>query len=384
MPQEESLAKKSPIPQRIDYLSLIRVISCIGIVALHTYYVFISYFETSQGQRFVSFAVRNAMMWAVPCFVMVTGALLLEPSREVTIKKLFTKYISRAALAILVFTLVFYLFDLWMSATLPRLSDMTAILGQLYGDGSWSHMWYLYMLIGLYLLMPAFRLVTAGAGDAVMRYLLLIGALFLILLPNIDAIFGLKAGLYISVYTVYPFYLFLGYALHKGILKIKRPAAAGMLAVSLIVIVILTAVQMRQGSAVLQKLLGNYSFIAVALASSGLFALLKPKEAAAEDNESDAEAENEQNAKASPNRKDQKKTGKKEAGLIALHFMDQHSFGIYLLHFMVLKFAVVILQLDPYKAGGNLLLIVVTMLVFAVSLLLTFLLRLIPGVKKIL
>ena len=102
------------------------------------------------------------------------------------------------------------------------------------------------------------------------------------------------------------------------------------------------------------------------------------------DDEANADAESEPSTKASSDRKALKKTGKKEAGLVALHFVDQHSFGIYLLHFMVLKFAVVILQLDPYKAGGNLLLVCVTLLVFAISLLLTFLLRLIPGAKKIL
>lgn len=358
MPQQDEKTTTNPA-KRVAYLSLLRVLSCLGIVVLHTYYTYVSYFEASPAQRVVSFAVRNAMMWAVPCFVMVTGALLLDPSRTVTIKKLFTKYILRAALAIGIFTLVFYVFDLWMSATGPRLSDVTAILMKLYEDGSWTHMWYLYMLIGLYLLMPAYRLVAGGASDATMRYLLLVGAVFLILLPNLDVLTGRKTGFYIGVYTVYPLYLFLGYALHQGIIRIPRRTAGIMFGAAIVVIAALTVVQMKQGSAALSKLLGNYSFAVIAVAAAGLFALLKEEE--------------------------QKSTAAmKTATRKVVDLIDENAFGIYLVHFMVLKFAVVILRFNPYQAGGNLLLAVISLLVFVLSLLLTALLRKIPFMKKVL
>ena len=54
------------------------------------------------------------MMWAVPCFVMVTGALLLDENREVSFDKLFNKYILRVLGALVVFSMVFRIFDIIM------------------------------------------------------------------------------------------------------------------------------------------------------------------------------------------------------------------------------------------------------------------------------
>ena len=344
---------------RYPYLSLIRVISCIGIVALHTYYVYVSYFEASSGQQAWSYAVRNIMMWAVPCFVMVTGALLLDPDRSLSIKKLFSRYILRAALSIVVFTVVFYAFDLWLGGRWPRLSDIPAVLRKLYTNDSWSHMWYLYMLIGLYLLMPAFRLVTAGADARTIRYLVLVGFIFLLVLPTAGTIFKISSGFYITIYTVYPFYLFLGYALHKRIIRIPRWLGAPMAAAGILATILLTRLQILQGigADVIPKLTGNYSFVVICLMAAGVFSLLQPKEKAA----------------GQPVR---------EAKLLI--FLDQHSFGIYLLHYLVLKLIVTQLPWNPYQQGGNLLLIGVCLPVFLVSLGLCWILKKIPLVKKLL
>ena len=342
---------------RYPYLSLIRVISCLGIVFLHTYYVYVSYFQASLIQQTVSFAVRNAMMWAVPCFVMVTGALLLDPERQISFKKLFSKYILRAVLAIVIFTLIFFAFDLWLAGTWPQFSDIGKVLLQMLTNGSWSHMWYLYMLIGLYLLMPAFRLITAGADVKTFRYLLLVGLIFMLVLPTIETIGGFKFGFYISVYTVYPFYLFLGYALHKGIIRIPRWLGAPMFAAGVLSSLILTQLQMFQEITVIKKLVTNYSFVIIALMAAGLFSLLRSKEKTADE------------------------PGK---GVRLLTFLDAQSFGIYLLHYLLLKLAVTQIDWNPYQAGGNLVLILVTLAVFLLSLGLTWCLRLIPFVRKLL
>ena len=58
---------------------------------------------------------ENLLMWAVPCFLMVSGALLLNPAKEIPLKKLFGKYIKRMFLALLIFTFIFQLFDILMT-----------------------------------------------------------------------------------------------------------------------------------------------------------------------------------------------------------------------------------------------------------------------------
>lgn len=365
-------------PQRQSYLSLIRVISCIGVVILHTYYVYVSYFEATIAQRALSYGIRNAMMWAVPCFVMVTGALLLDPARSLSFRKLFTRYISRMLITILVFTLVFYAFDLWLTGTWPSLKDIPAALLAMVTDGSWSHMWYLYMLLGLYLLMPAFRLITAGADRHTLRYLILIGLAFMVLLPTLETVLGFKSGFYLPVYTVYPFYLFLGYVLHKQIIRIPRWLGAPMFVAGILATVILTRLQIARQITAIGKLTGNYSFIIIALMAAGLFSLLKPREGAAH------QQEHPNSSRLTASNSSADDGSALGFGTRFLLFLDAHSFGIYLLHFLILKFAVTQIRWNPYRFGGNLMLVPVTVAVFLLSLGLCWILKKIPGIRKIL
>ena len=88
---------------RVYSFSYLRAVACFAIVLLHTVFCAVSLFpeEASATQALLSNIVVNNMMWAVPCFLMVSGALLLNPERPVTVKKCLTKYIPRMLIALL-------------------------------------------------------------------------------------------------------------------------------------------------------------------------------------------------------------------------------------------------------------------------------------------
>ena len=81
---------------RVHSFSYLRAAACLAIVLLHTVFCAVSLFpeEASATQALLSNIVVNNMMWAVPCFLMVSGALLLNPERPVTVKKCLTKSVS--------------------------------------------------------------------------------------------------------------------------------------------------------------------------------------------------------------------------------------------------------------------------------------------------
>ena len=65
--------------QHIYGFSYIRSLACIAIIILHTVYSAVLLFGSNidAEKNIISMAVVDSMMWAVPCFIMVTGALLL-------------------------------------------------------------------------------------------------------------------------------------------------------------------------------------------------------------------------------------------------------------------------------------------------------------------
>lgn len=219
MVRETSIVKEKSSPGKPGFsskYSYIRAISCIAIIALHTVFSSLLVYQKSLTELQVmgSRIMVNNLMWAVPCFFMVSGALLLDRRREMPYKKLFTKYIGKMFLVILIFTLIYSISDMFLNGQ-PGFGE--ALLQGIYKsftDTSWSHMWYLYTLIGIYIMLPLYKKVVQGCTEKDIWYLLAVFFVFLSLFPILE-MFSVSFGVKIPAATIYPFWFFLGYALRE-------------------------------------------------------------------------------------------------------------------------------------------------------------------------
>ena len=173
----------------IKQFPYIRIFACFAIVVLHTLFASNAYYDglITGTEKLVTQTAENMLMWAVPCFLMITGALLLDENKNLTGKKIF-KYTRRMVISLLVFTLLFQILDY---ATGFQKTLFTGWLYRLFTGQSWAHMWYLYLMIGLYLMMPFYKMVADHATDRQMWGLIGSIVLFVSLLP-LSRIFGLE------------------------------------------------------------------------------------------------------------------------------------------------------------------------------------------------
>lgn len=336
--------------KRDQGLSNIRAVSCIAIVILHTFYTCFGSFAPKGFLYTSSVIARNLMYWAVPCFIMVTGALLLDPARDVTYKKIFRKYIPRMVAALVIFSVIFKAYDIYFGFskfTLKTLPDLGWSL--LTGQGLWSHMWYLYTLIALYLIVPILRPFVRQTDKKTQQGAIVVLVLFLSIVPAVTTLTGIETGFYIPVYTIYPLYLLLGGLLGKSDRKIGSRRGLMAVAVFAIGMSYLTWYSLLKNAAALKELINTYSFILTVIGAWGMFVLIR-------------------------------KYNKKNR---VLEVIDQNSFGIYLIHLMPLKYLAMKQPFNPYFAGiGSVLLVAAG--AFAISFGVTWLLRKIPFVEKLL
>lgn len=347
------------MPDKILYLSRLKALACIAVVVLHTFFAANSYAVTT-GAQSCMLAVRNAMMWAVPCFVMASGALLLDSRRSLTAKKLFGKYIPRMVLALVIFSALFSVFDGVLAAH-SSFSDIyrDALDDILLGSG-WAHMWYIYLMLAIYLMLPVYKLISSNAKASELKYLLAVYCIGLSLLPFIEQLSGKNMPFYICVYTVYPLYLFLGFVLHTGIIKLPKNASGLMFLISLGIIVMLTvhsvstASQSPETSSKLTAMLGVYSFPLYITASVGAYGYLR-------------------------------KTKNRHIPVLdtIAAELDKCSFGIYLIHMAVLKYIFAVMRFDPFEHGGTITVIGICIVALVISYLITRALKFIPFVNKL-
>ena len=87
----------------------IRAFSIIAVIAIHTFYsALLKYGSTASIPDQVLYKIiMNMMWWAVPSFLMMSGSLLLDTRKYISLKKLYGKYICRMVTVLLTFGFAF-------------------------------------------------------------------------------------------------------------------------------------------------------------------------------------------------------------------------------------------------------------------------------------
>ena len=288
------------------------------------------------------------MFWAVPCFVMVTGALLLDPSKQVGYGKVFRKYIPRMIIALTAFSLIFRIIDILLGkADSDTASWIDLGKALITGKGLWAHMWYLYTMIALYLIIPVIRPFVKQNPKKEINILLVILIVFLSVLPFVTGILDIGSGFYIPVQTIYPMYLIMGYYLYNKYFD-SQSIIYLCLTGYMTGITVFTLIYINAGNETLKGLVNSYSFPITIIGAVGMFMLIL--------------------------------NNKHENKLLTL--IDDNSFGIYLMHMIPLK---ILFTKVLTKENINPVMIIVTAgAAFLSSLIITAVLRKIPIIRKIL
>ena len=152
---------------QIEY---IRAIAAIGVVAIHTIYSGILYSGDSTTDYVVLFftMIKNMLYWAVPCFGMISGILLLNPNKEISIKKIYSKYLFRIAIVLLLFGTAFSWIEIVFNEHDIALKQIPCAVLMVLNHQTWEHLWYLYALLTVYLLLPMWRCITKSSNNRIL------------------------------------------------------------------------------------------------------------------------------------------------------------------------------------------------------------------------
>lgn len=341
--------------RRNNRFGYIRAIACIAVIILHTAYSASILFGDviTPSQNVASKAVTNSMMWAVPCFIMVTGALLLEPDKEISYKKLFGRYIFRVFMAIVIFGMLFRIFDMIMDAEKISLSAFMTGFYEIFTGTGWSHMWYLYLIIGIYLLLPFYKKIVRYSSKRELCYLLAVYVIFLSILP-LFRIWDFSCGFYIHVSTIYPFYLICGYAVYKNYLRIRPWQSALLAAVCTGLIIWFTVIRWQTDNQALESLWG-YSSIFVVVQAVSIYSLAM-----------------------------RIKVRGFEKIKRVFTSIDTCSFGIYLVHMIYVRLLLRYMHVNPYEQGGFIAFAGIIVFIFILSYITVRALKKVPVFKSIL
>lgn len=196
------------------YIEVLRIVAVFLVIFNHTDGYFLYYSNTENPLTWwFSFLGSVLCRINVPLFIMITGALLLE--KEESISTLFRKRIRRIGIILVLFSFFYYIVDICRN---PGVNFSPGeFLRGLLGGTIQESFWYLYLYIGILLLMPLLRKLAISCADSELKYLLFLQ----FALGTGAGIFSHLTGIAISsnlyFFNIYIFYLLAGYYLGKRV-----------------------------------------------------------------------------------------------------------------------------------------------------------------------
>lgn len=206
--------ESDPMTKTKNYnLELIRTASFPAVVAIHvTNYFCRAYGEVTQGAYLFSLAFDVLARFCVPCFFMLTGALLL--GREESLEK-HGKRLAHMLLVFVIWSLIYYV---WNTCFMGKAVD----LGKICYTPVEKHLWYLYAILPIYLALPFFQVLCWGMTEKLEKAFLVLTTAAVVISYLMSMI---PAEPYYDLPLVgdrsYTYYVFLGYFLEKYKDKIR-------------------------------------------------------------------------------------------------------------------------------------------------------------------
>lgn len=173
--------------KRIVYISNLRIFACLGVILCHV--AAMDWFDNIWDRSWIIMTIYNVCSrFCVPVFVMISGALFLNPEKEIRLKKLYLSNILKLCIFLMFWGIFYQIYYLVVFADMPiPAAVIQGGYNVLTGDTQ-THLWYIYMLIGLYLIVPVLKPCIDHLKKRQIEYFLILWMILNVLTVTISVI----------------------------------------------------------------------------------------------------------------------------------------------------------------------------------------------------
>jgi surface polysaccharide O-acyltransferase-like enzyme len=228
--QKESLDSGEKIAIPVD---LVRTLAIVLVALLHASNEVLQASSVPIGYWWTAVVYKSMALSCVPLFVMLSGALLLQPAKlNEPIRVFLRKRLSRIGLAFAFWSGVYIAWSFYVTKFPLTLSNISrSILYSLF-SGAYYQFWFIYLIVGLYLITPILRVVIANGDLKIIRYLILLWFVGVAIVPLIELASGYTLNSLVFVIGGWIGYFVLGTYLQR--IKLRSAILYGLLIISFV------------------------------------------------------------------------------------------------------------------------------------------------------
>ncbi|AGH81832.1 hypothetical protein PCNPT3_09470 [Psychromonas sp. CNPT3] len=138
----------------IFYIDFLRFIAVIAVIIIHVLGPFrFLYLQIPNADWLAAMGYNSMTRWAVPLFIMLSGALLLSSSKPFNAHYYLKNRLLKVVVPFLGWTLIYALVSAFMS-TGSFVENATSLIMNAPKEPTWYHLWFFYDFIPLYFVIP--------------------------------------------------------------------------------------------------------------------------------------------------------------------------------------------------------------------------------------
>lgn len=344
--------------KRVIYLDLLRIFAIFGVVVIHVSAIAKSY-DIGSFTSNVGIIYNGLVRWSVPVFFMISGAMFLRPDKEYSFSVMIKKYIPRIVICLLVWGLIYALFDVYLYSSFSIKTLVLSVWNTI-SNNSGYHLWFLFALIALYLMVPVFKIIVNNLSQKQLSFVLFLWMFLSLGVSQYNEIVSaldipLQIDWYFPMITGWAGYFLLGYYLMKYDIKKKYKTLLIVIGIALLV---LCPIMNMAATIHTDKYIDSFipqSGLSACFEATMFFLIIKGFS---------------------------KVTLQEKCKKIIIN-ISNNTFGIYLIHVLInsVLFHVIKIQLDFINPIVSIL--IISLLVFIISYLFVWMLKKIPILKNI-
>ncbi|WP_161569638.1 acyltransferase [Veronia nyctiphanis] len=178
---------------RVFYLDLLRTAAILGVIAIHVTGYFVTNYQTYEGITWwVANVINSSSRFSIPMFLMLSGALLLNGKVAENPLALVKRRVLKLGIPFMIWSLIYFVYKHQVvgDTELSIVSFVENLIVEFATNGIYSHLWFMYVILAVYLVSPFIHRAVYGASEKEIRYLLVIWFVVSILLFSIQQVYA--------------------------------------------------------------------------------------------------------------------------------------------------------------------------------------------------
>lgn len=341
--------------KRVNYLSLISVVSSLAVVMLHTngcFWIF-------SRERYWATAniIESVMYYAVPLFFMTSGATLIDYRDRYSTKTYFKKRIDKVFIPFIAWSIIGVVYRVIVGNYQLEfsISGIKNLILDLLNTNIVEIYWFFIPLFSIYLSIPLLAAVERDSREKVFMFLICTGLFFNQIIPFICSVFNINYNSKIEVRVAggYLIFLLLGYVLNKRVPAFKTRLLIYIMGIIGLIMHIVGTYVLSMKSGTIINLYKGYTNVPCVLYSIAMFVFLQ-------------------------------QVGeriKNEKVIKCLDFLGKYTFPVYLMHWFVMDIIKRLFDVNIYSIVYR---VATPFVIYAICIGITWCVRKIPVLRRIL